>query len=126
MDTDFGDVSVAQLLRLAAEAEIVPVVLNDAGGILAYGQSKRFATAAQTTALRARDGGCTFPGCDRPPEWCERHHVLPWSRGGPTDIDNLTLLCGYHHHNFEQWGWQVSMEHGKPHWTAPEHLRQPE
>lgn len=118
-----GDLSVPQLLHLATDAEIIPVVLNDAGGILTYGRSKRFATAAQTKALRARDHGCSFPGCTRPPEWCQRHHIQEWTRDhGNTDIDQLTLLCTHHHHNFHTWGWQVTMIDGVPWWTPPAHL----
>ena len=118
-----GDLSVAELLQLASEAEVIPVVLNDAGGILTYGRKRRLASPAQTQALRARDRGCTFPGCSRPPEWCQRHHVDEWLRDhGPTDTDNLTLVCGYHHHNFERWGWQVVMRDGVPWWIPPTDL----
>ena len=61
--------------------------------------------AAKPSPLHARDGGCSFPGCDISPEWCERHHVIGWIEGGTTDLDNLTLLCRYHHHNFAGKGW---------------------
>ncbi|MEP6482771.1 MAG: HNH endonuclease signature motif containing protein [Rhodoglobus sp.] len=40
-----------------------------------------------------RDGGCRFPGCDRPPSWCEAHHIVPWSHGGRTDLADGLLLC---------------------------------
>ncbi len=75
-----GVISVPQALRIAAEADIVPVVLGDAGGVLGYGLTRRTASPGQRRALAARDGGCTFPGCDRPPDWCETHHVTPWVR----------------------------------------------
>lgn len=118
-----GDLSVAQLLHLATEAEVVPVVLDDAGGVLSYGRTRRFATAGQTKALRARDRGCTFPGCTRPPEWCERHHVEEWVRQrGPTDVATLALVCGYHHAHFEGWGWKVVMRSGVPWWIPPPDL----
>jgi Domain of unknown function (DUF222)/HNH endonuclease len=48
-------------------------------------------------ALELRDGGCTWPGCGRPPEWCDGHHVEHWADGGATSLDNLRLLCRYHH-----------------------------
>jgi len=66
-----GVISVPQALRIAAEADIVPVVLGDAGGVLGYGLTRRTASTGQRRALAARDGGCSFPGCDRPPDWCE-------------------------------------------------------
>jgi hypothetical protein len=44
-----------------------------------------------------RDSHCRFPGCDRPPSWCDAHHVRHWADGGPTSLDNLLLLCRRHH-----------------------------
>ena len=101
VETSTGDVlSIAEALRLAAEAEIVSVVMTGTGRPLHLGRTRRCATTSQTFALIARDGGCSFPGCTVPPEWCERHHITGWASGGLTDIDNLTLLCGYHHTYF--------------------------
>ena len=117
--SDGTDLSVAAALRMADEAEVIPTVLNDAGGILAVGRSRRIATRTQTLALYARDGGCSFPGCDHPPEWCDRHHIVAWVDGGRTDLDNLTLLCSYHHHRFEQHGWTCRLIDGLPHWIPP-------
>ena len=115
-----GLLSIGDALHLAAEAEVVPVVLSDTGGVLAYGRTRRLATASQRLALTARDGGCSFPGCDAPPEWCEAHHVIAWAAGGRTDIDNLTLLCGFHHREIDKRpGWAVSMIDDVPHWRPP-------
>ena len=111
--------SVPALLRLAAEADIIPVVLNDAGGVLAYGRTRRLATRAQRLALAARDRGCSFPGCDRPPTWCQAHHITPWQHGGTTDLDCLTLLCGHHHREYEKQGWTCVMLDGIPQWIPP-------
>ena len=111
--------SIPNLLRLAAEADIIPAVLNDAGGILAYGRTRRLATRAQRLALPARDRGCSFPGCDRPPTWCQAHHITPWQHGGHTDVDCLTLLCGHHHREFDKQGWTCLMLDGIPHWKPP-------
>ena len=114
-----GAVSVADALRLAGEANVVPVVLGMAG-VLAFGQRRRVASAGQRLALTARDGGCCFPGCDSPPGWTEVHHVQPWIDGGPTDVDNrCLLLCGYHHREFEKRGWTVTMKDGAPWWVPP-------
>jgi hypothetical protein len=54
---------------------------------LDLGRSRRIASRTQTIALIARDGGCSFPGCDHPPEWCERHHIVEWVNGGETNLD---------------------------------------
>lgn len=119
-----GDlVPTARLLELAAEAEVVPVVLDRAGAVLTLGRSRRIASRSQTLALAVRDGGCSFPGCDQPPPWCERHHIVPWVDGGRTDIDNLTLLCRYHHHNFVSRGWTCRLgEDRLPLWVPPRHV----
>jgi hypothetical protein len=87
-------ISASALLHLACDAQIVPVVFSDTGGILAYGRERRLASVGQRLALAARDGGCSFPGCDRPPAWTEVHHVREWITGGPTDLDNLAT-CQY-------------------------------
>src|SRR3954465_5650480 len=60
-----------------------------------------------------------LPGCDRPAAWAEVHHVLEWAAGGPTDLDNMTLVCRFHHRNFDRLGWTVHIENGVPLWTPP-------
>lgn len=99
-------IPVREVLSLCQEAEIIPVVLNSAGAVLSAGRTSRLATPQLTQMLYARDGGCSFPGCDAPPEFCERHHIVAWINGGETKIDNLTLLCRYHHHTFLDGGWR--------------------
>jgi hypothetical protein len=116
-----GTLSVPEALRLAAEANVIPVVL-DSTGILAYGQARRTASVGQRLALTARDQGCCFPGCDAPPGWTQVHHILPWAKGGATDLDNECLLCGWHHREFEKRGWQVIMKNGQPYWIPPPHI----
>ncbi|GAA2112481.1 hypothetical protein GCM10009841_36190 [Microlunatus panaciterrae] len=117
--SDGQRVPVAELLKLASEAELIPVVLTRTGIPLTLGRAARSATKHQTLALIARDGGCSFPGCDHPPEWCDRHHIQAWRDNGRTDIDNLTLLCHYHHNNFEHRGWTCRLRHGLPAWIPP-------
>jgi hypothetical protein len=91
VETSFGHpLSVGEALRLADEAAINLLVADATGAVLSHRRTKRIATRGQTLALIARDGGCTFPGCDKPPEWCQRHHIIAWADGGTTDLDNLT------------------------------------
>ncbi len=85
-----------EIARLACEADIVPALFNTAGQPLWLGRSSRLATPAQRIAVIARDQGCIACGAD--PEWCQVHHIDWWTRGGPTDIDRLCLLCSQHHH----------------------------
>lgn len=118
-----AQLSAAEVLRLAAEAEVLPAVLATSGAVLDLGRSRRIATATQTMALVARDGGCSFPGCSHPPEWSERHHMVAWIDGGATSVDNLTLLCGYHHANFVSHGWSCRLNPaGVPEWIPPRYI----
>jgi hypothetical protein len=117
--TSFGQqLSVDQALRVADQACIAWVVHNSKGGVLNYGTTQRCATEKQTLALIARDQGCAFPGCTDPPEWTEKHHVVPWSQGGRTDLENLCLLCDFHHDRIDSHGWRVTMLDGVP-WFVP-------
>ncbi len=118
--SDGSLISTRELLKLANEAEILPAVLTAGGAVLELGRTRRIASPMQTMALIARDGGCSFPGCTHPPQWCERHHIRAWIDDGPTDLSNLTLLCGYHHHNFASRGWSCHLDpDGLPAWTPP-------
>jgi hypothetical protein len=92
--------------RLACSAGILPVVLDGKSRPLDLGTSQRYASAAQRLALMARDGGCVFPGCDRPHEWCDAHHLDEFPRG-PTDLANLALVCEAHHHTVHEGGWRL-------------------
>ncbi|MDY7101616.1 MAG: HNH endonuclease signature motif containing protein, partial [Actinomycetota bacterium] len=74
-----------------------------------YGRSERTAPPNQWKAVATRDGGCRFPGCDRPPRWCHAHHLQHWTDGGRTDLDNLALLCGHHHRLIHDGGWQAKL-----------------
>ncbi len=105
--------------RLAGEGELVEVCLDRLGGICNYGRTRRLASPGQRKALAVRDGGCSFPGCTRPPAWTEVHHVIPWEAGGETSLDNTVLACGHHHRSFEAAGWSVAIIGGVPEWTPP-------
>ncbi|KYH42967.1 HNH endonuclease signature motif containing protein [Branchiibius sp. NY16-3462-2] len=83
--------------RWACDAGIIPMVLGGLGQPLDVGRMKRLITDAQRLALWQRDRGCTFPGCNCPPQWCDGHHLTAWARGGKTNLDQLALLCRRHH-----------------------------
>ena len=74
---------------------------------LEVGRTSRVVTAAQRAALVVRDGGCAMAGCQRPPAWCEAHHLQHWLHGGPTDLDNLALICRAHHRAVHEGGWRL-------------------
>ena len=95
---DTTPVTPAAARRLLCDANILTALRDRTGFKLDLGYSQRCATAKIRKALIARDRTCTAPGCDRPHWMCEIHHVVPWAKGGRTDLDNLTLLCSKHHH----------------------------
>lgn len=99
-------VGVATARRHACTTGITPIVIDPQGDVVALGRETRLYTRRQRIALAARDGGCRFPGCDRPPSWTEAHHIVPWSEGGSTDLDTGVLLCRHHHLLLHNNGWQ--------------------
>ncbi|MFT4124208.1 MAG: DUF222 domain-containing protein [Microbacteriaceae bacterium] len=111
-------IGAATARRLAAAADIIPVVLGGPSEPLDLGQSQRLFSPAQRRALALRDGGCTWPGCNAPPSWCEAAHLVPWYAGGPTDLDNAALLCRWHHTVYDTDGWQMERRGGIP-WFIP-------
>src|SRR5206468_3078661 len=72
------------------------------------GRVRRVAPASTRVALEQRDGGCAWPGCDRPSSWTAAHHLVHWAHGGATDRDNLVLLCHRHHKKVHEDGWELS------------------
>ncbi|MGI8456869.1 MAG: HNH endonuclease signature motif containing protein, partial [Propionibacteriaceae bacterium] len=117
--TDGQNLSPDTVARLLHDAEILPTVIDRYGRVRWQETQQRCATPGQTLFLIARDGGCSFPGCDEPPAHCDRHHIVPWADGGRTRVDNLTLLCGYHHREFGRRGWNCRMINDLPHWIPP-------
>ena len=89
------------------------------GAVLALGRTRRLASTAQLRAVIARDRGCIVPGCTLPPSRCDAHHVVWWRHGGPTDVDNLALLCARHHSAVHAGHWRIDMIDGLPWIVAP-------
>nr|WP_246360795.1 HNH endonuclease signature motif containing protein [Haloechinothrix aidingensis] len=109
-----------QARRIACDAGILPAVLGTRGEVLDLGREQRLVSTAQRRALTLRDGGCVFPGCDRPHRWCHAHHIQHWADGGTTDLANLALLCGEHHRLIHHSDWQIHPgPHGRPYCTPP-------
>ena len=92
-----GPIPQSELERLACDAELFGLLFSGKGEPLWHGRAKRTVTDTQRRTLIARDGGCVL--CAEEPARCEAHHITPWAKpgNGPTDIDNLALLCGTCH-----------------------------
>ncbi|GIH02058.1 HNH endonuclease [Rhizocola hellebori] len=109
--------------RIACQANIIPAVLNTTGQVLDLGRQRRLFTGPIRRALILRDGGCAFPGCDRPPRWCDGHHILSWLLGGATRLDNAVLLCGHHHRLIHHSEWEVRIgPDGLPEFLPPSYM----
>ncbi len=102
-------ISAGQARRLACNADLIPAILDGTSRVLDLGRTRRLYTRHQRIALAVRDRGCIFPGCDRPPTWCEAHHLTAWSRGGYTDTTTGCLLCPFHHHLIHHSDWAATM-----------------
>jgi hypothetical protein len=109
--------------QLRCHSPIATTVFGDTGEVLHHGKTRRLFSPAQNRALAARDGGCVWPDCERPPSWCESHHVDEWVADdhppGRTDIDNGLLLCHFHHSHLHKSAWKLVMQRGLPHIVPP-------
>jgi Domain of unknown function (DUF222)/HNH endonuclease len=117
---DNGDhIPMKQIRKIACDSGIIPMVMGSRSQIYDVGRKTRAINAGMRRMLVARDKGCTFPGCTRPPKHCEAHHVRHWSDGGETNLDNLALLCRRHHDLAHHSDWQVQMIGGLPVFRPP-------
>jgi len=114
-----GLLDAASARRLACDCKLIPAVLGAESEPLDIGRISYTVPIAIRRALILRDGGCAFPGCDRPHRWCHAHHILSWAEGGPTDLANLVLLCGPHHRLIHHSQWQCAITNGRPEFYPP-------
>lgn len=108
-----------EIRRIACDADLRRVILDPHSQPLDVGRTSRLVTPALRAAVCARDLRCVFPGCDRPSHWCDAHHVHHWVDGGETVIDNLVLLCRYHHTLVHEGAWTLAGEPGDLHFYRP-------
>jgi hypothetical protein len=92
-----ASMSTTNVRRTACDSQVNRIVFGPGGVTTDFGRTQRVVTPGQRKILDARDRSCVFAGCTAPNWWCEAHHVLAWLDGGPTDLDNLGLLCERHH-----------------------------
>jgi hypothetical protein len=106
--------------RLLCTARIQPVIEDTAGDPVRVGRLLRDPPAWMMRQLRYRDGECRFPGCGTR-RFTQAHHVVWWERGGPTDLDNLVLVCTFHHKLVHEHGWAVRRDRdGTVRWFRPD------
>jgi len=112
-----GPITGEAARRIACDAGITRVITDGPSQPLDVGRRTRTIPPAIRTALVVRDRGCVFPGCDRPPPWTDAHHLVHWADGGPTNLDNLALLCRTHHRTVHERRWQLTRNPDGS-WTA--------
>ena len=106
-DLELGQpISTRTVERIACDCSLTRVLLADSV-VTDVGRATRTVSPSTRRALKARDRGCRWPGCDRPVGWTQAHHIEFWNRRGPTNVPNLVLLCYHHHRLVHEGGWQV-------------------
>ncbi|MDT3441467.1 DUF222 domain-containing protein [Pseudofrankia sp. BMG5.37] len=112
--------SHATLERICCDAHLTHILLSQEGIPLELGRTRRLVPPSLRRALVVRDGGCTFPGCQKNAAWTDAHHIVHWLSGGETNLDNLALLCGFHHRVVHRGEWAVSIGlDGHPYFVPP-------
>lgn len=114
-----GPISQETARLLACDASVSRVILGPRSEPLDIGRRTPVVPAPMRRAVVVRDRTCRFPGCDRPPPWCDAHHVVHWADGGMTALANLVLLCRPHHRLVHH-GFRVEMIDGKPLFRRPD------
>jgi hypothetical protein len=77
------------------------------GRTVGVGRATRNPPAWLRRRVIGRDHGCCrWPGCGRPIR--HLHHMVHWTRGGPTDGANLIGVCWHHHHLLHEGGWDAT------------------
>jgi Domain of unknown function (DUF222)/HNH endonuclease len=117
-----GVLDAASARRIACDCKLIPAVLGANSEPLDIGRISYTVPIAIRRALILRDGGCAFPGCDRPHQWCHAHHIRHWADGGPTELGNLVLLCGRHHRLIHHSDWRCAIVNGQPEFYPPRYI----
>ncbi|MDZ7930754.1 MAG: DUF222 domain-containing protein [Rhodococcus sp. (in: high G+C Gram-positive bacteria)] len=114
-----GPLSRSTSRQLACDCVLTAIVMDEHGSPINLARTARTVTAKQKRALIARDHTCAFPGCGKPASWTEAHHIWHWADGGPTDMNNLVLLCGFHHRLMHHSDWEVFIGTDGHPWFIP-------
>ena len=110
-----ADAPLETVKRLACDASLVVVTEDERGTPLNVGRKQRTISTSIRRALWARDRHCTFPGCHRT-RFVDAHHVHHWVDGGQTSVDNLVLLCSYHHRLLHEGGYSIRRDYRGEHY----------
>ena len=118
-ETEWGGLLSGETVQrlVCGGASLRRLVLDGDGVVIDFGRRRRLLSPQARRALEARDRHCVWPGCDRPPRWCDSHHSHEWSGGGCSSVAESALLCGHHHRLRHEAGWQL-LQIGDGRWRA--------
>jgi len=102
-------ISAEVFRRVSCDGELVGVTTDESSAVLDIGRKTRVVPTAIRRALWLRDRGCRFPMCSNR-HFVHAHHVHHWVHGGRTSLDNLVLLCGFHHRLLHEGGYEMSLD----------------
>jgi hypothetical protein len=105
-----GPITATEVQLIGCDATVSRIVTDGASQILDVGRATRTIPPALRRAVTARDRTCVGPGCHRPPEHCDVHHIVFWEHGGETSLENTVLLCRRHHGLVHLKQWRVVIE----------------
>ena len=114
--------SPSQLRMLACDCKVIPAILDTNSEPLDIGRAARTIPIGLRRAVTIRDHGCAYPGCHRPPHFCDVHHCKEWENGGDTALHNCVMLCRHHHTIVHSAGWVVRIRQGQPEFIPPQFL----
>jgi hypothetical protein len=104
-----ADLPIDTIERLTCDGSLLTIVEDERGMPLDVGRRQRTVSTRLKRALWARDGGCTFPGCHGK-RYVDAHHIRHWVKGGETSVENLTLLCSFHHRLLHEGGFRAQRD----------------
>jgi hypothetical protein len=100
-------ISSKMVERLSCDCTVTRILLGSDSTVIDVGRAKRVVNGALRKAQNAIQKHCQWPGCERTASWTQSHHLKHWIRGGPTELENLVLLCHRHHWKLHEGGWQL-------------------
>jgi hypothetical protein len=121
---NLGDtfMTARDIRRMLCDAHVLPAVMGTDSKPLDVAVPSYVVPAHIRRGLVLRDKGCAFPGCAKPANVSDSHHIRQWLQGGPTQLDNLVLLCPHHHKLVHHSDWEIKVVNGFPEFTPPAYV----
>jgi hypothetical protein len=118
--TAVDTVSIETVERHLCNGVSIRMGFDPAANVLDLERERRLFSRRQREVLAVKFGGCMDPACERPPSWCEAHHIEHVMRdGGKTEVRNGILLCRWHHLKYHNEGWEIRQDSAGGYWLIP-------